>query len=130
VTLGIKYPFEPPQVRFITLVYHPNIDSMGRICLDTLKAQPQGSWAPSVNINTLLLSIRLLLTYPNAYDCLVPTIAEEYKCHIESFRANARRETVLTRAYAYGYGFGFFAFFAVGVGGRGGERVGGGERGT
>ncbi|KAJ1434134.1 ubiquitin-conjugating enzyme/RWD-like protein, partial [Ochromonadaceae sp. CCMP2298] len=95
VTLGVKYPFEPPQVRFITPVYHPNIDSMGRICLDTLKAQPQGSWAPSVNINTLLLSIRLLLAYPNADDCLVPAIAEEYKCNIESFRANARRETVL-----------------------------------
>lgn len=56
------------------LLYQPNIDSEGRICLDTLKMQPQGSWAPSVNINTLLLSIRLLLAYPNPEDGLVADI--------------------------------------------------------
>lgn len=53
-----RYPFEPPRVRFITPIYHPNIDSDGRICLDTLKVQPQGTWSPSVNISTLLLTIR------------------------------------------------------------------------
>jgi ubiquitin-protein ligase len=36
-----RYPFEPPKVRFLTPVYHPNIDERGRICLDTLKPQPQ-----------------------------------------------------------------------------------------
>lgn len=29
------------MVRFVTPVFHPNIDERGRICLDTLKAQPQ-----------------------------------------------------------------------------------------
>jgi ubiquitin-conjugating enzyme E2 T len=74
-----RYPFEPPRVRFITPIYHPNIDSDGRICLDTLKMQPQGSWSPSVNINTLLLTIRILMSTPNADDGLEPEITEEFK---------------------------------------------------
>ena len=36
-----RYPFEPPKVRFLTPIYHPNIDDGVRICLDTLKMQPQ-----------------------------------------------------------------------------------------
>jgi ubiquitin-conjugating enzyme E2 T len=90
-----RYPFEPPRVRFMTPIYHPNIDSDGRICLDTLKMQPHGSWSPSVNINTLLLTIRVLMSNPNADDGLVPDITEEYKRDIALWRRKASDHTKL-----------------------------------
>ena len=35
--LDIKYPMQPPRCRFLTRIYHPNVDAVGRICLDILK---------------------------------------------------------------------------------------------
>ena len=41
LTVPTRDPFEPPKARFVTPIYHPNIDDGGRICLDTLKMAPQ-----------------------------------------------------------------------------------------
>ncbi|KAG7391243.1 Ubiquitin-conjugating enzyme E2 T [Phytophthora pseudosyringae] len=89
-----RYPFEPPKVRFVTPIYHPNIDDAGRICLDTLKMQPKGSWLPSVNLSTLLTTIRLLMAEPNADDGLMPEIADIFKHNRELFNRKATEMTV------------------------------------
>ena len=94
INITDRYPLEPPRARFLTKIYHPNIDSEGRICLDTLKMPPQGSWSPSVNINTLLLTIRLLLAHPNADDGLVPDITEQYKRDKQAFIRDAKMNTL------------------------------------
>jgi len=88
-----RYPFEPPKVRFITQVYHPNIDSGGRICLDTLVMPPKGSWAPSLNISTLLASIQSLIAEPNPDDGLMLDITNEYKHNRARFNETAKMWT-------------------------------------
>ncbi|CAF1441152.1 unnamed protein product [Adineta steineri] len=56
------YPHRPPQVRFITKIFHPNIwYDDGLVCVDILK----DGWLPSYDILAILHSIRLLLIDPN-----------------------------------------------------------------
>ena len=73
-----RYPFEPPKVQYITPIYHPNIDSVGRICLDILNLPPKGAWKPSLNIATVLQSLRLLMAEPNPDDGLMVDITHQY----------------------------------------------------
>lgn len=88
-----RYPFEPPKVRFMTPIYHPNVDSGGRICLDTLKMKPTGSWTPSINIPTLLTTIRTLMAHPNGDDGLMPEITKLFVGHRSQFEEIAREHT-------------------------------------
>ncbi|XP_073114575.1 uncharacterized protein [Elaeis guineensis] len=55
------YPFKPPQVKFETPCFHPNIDHCGNICLDIL----QDMWSSAYDCRTILLSIQSLLGEPN-----------------------------------------------------------------
>ncbi|XP_016067067.1 PREDICTED: ubiquitin-conjugating enzyme E2 T [Miniopterus natalensis] len=88
-----RYPFEPPQIRFLTPIYHPNIDSAGRICLDILKLPPKGAWRPSLSIATVLASIQLLMSEPNPDDPLMADISSEFKYNKPAFLKSARQWT-------------------------------------
>jgi len=65
----------PPKVRFLTRIYHPNIDKLGRICLDILKDK----WSPALQIRTVLLSVQALLSAPNPDDPLDEGVARHWR---------------------------------------------------
>ena len=50
-----EYPTKPPQVRFLTKMFHPNIYTDGQICLDIL----QNQWSPIFDIGLILTSIQV-----------------------------------------------------------------------
>lgn len=87
------YPFKAPKVRFITPIYHPNINEQGQICIDILKDQ----WAPSLTIPKVLLSITSLLTDANPKDPLAPAVAKVYVENRDKFNRIAAE---WTRKYA------------------------------
>ena len=84
-----SYPMDPPKVRFLTKIYHPNVDRLGRICLDVLKDK----WSPALQIRTVLLSIQALLSAPEPDDPLDATVAEHFKRNRPEAEAQAREWT-------------------------------------
>ncbi|KAK4996664.1 Ubiquitin-conjugating enzyme E2 11 [Elasticomyces elasticus] len=80
-----RYPYSPPEVRFTTPIFHPNIDFSGRICLDILKDK----WSPVQNVHSVMISVQSLLGEPNNASPLNGQAAElwdkdpeEYKKHV------------------------------------------------
>ncbi|KAH8357950.1 hypothetical protein KR200_004358, partial [Drosophila serrata] len=70
-----SYPFKPPQVRFLTRIYHCNVDRCGTICLDVLGER----WSPIITVSKILFSIYLLMAECNPNDPLDSYIADMYK---------------------------------------------------
>lgn len=60
ILLPDEYPFEPPIVRFITRVWHPNVRfSNGEICNDILKISGESkyTWSPGSDIVSVIMNI-------------------------------------------------------------------------
>lgn len=105
---------QPPVLRFLTRVYHPNIDCLGNICADyqawwndpelrrfvvaaNIDRSSVSWFATKGCLGSILTAICGLLASPNVEDPLVPEIAETYVKDHERYREIA---SFYTRNYA------------------------------
>jgi ubiquitin-conjugating enzyme E2 A len=61
LTFPSDYPQLPPQARFLSRMFHPNINDHGGVCVDILGR----NWTPVNDVGTILLSLQALLCTPN-----------------------------------------------------------------
>lgn len=86
IRIPSEYPFQPPVMKFITKIWHPNVSSVtvshlapsptptrafanlyhqqGAICLDTLGT----AWSPVLTLKSALISLQSLLSSPEPKD--------------------------------------------------------------
>lgn len=55
------YPLKPPELCFLTPIYHPNILNDGRIRIDVLEDQ----WSPALTLLPALLTVHTILQNPD-----------------------------------------------------------------
>ena len=85
-----NYPNEPPDVKFITKIYHPNISfDNGVICVATKSSE----WENNKRIINVIYSIFDLLNKPNLEHGLNKEALLLYKFDYESFNKKAKELT-------------------------------------
>eukprot|EP01135_Chromosphaera_perkinsii_P007105 Nk52_evm4s696 gene=Nk52_evmTU4s696 len=63
ISYPVDYNYSPPEVKFMTIPFHPNVDiNTGKPCIDFLD-DPE-LWHEEISLLTLLLSLQLLLADP------------------------------------------------------------------
>ena len=65
-----RYPFEPPQVKFLSRMFHPNVSKDGEISMDVL----QSNWTPAFTVKSIIENIILMLDHPNFEDMAISNI--------------------------------------------------------
>lgn len=94
INIPNEYPFKPPQMKFSTKIYHPNISSVtGAICLDILK----DAWTPILTLKSSLISLQSLLQSPEPSD---PQDAEVAKHYISNRKGFEETAAYWTKIYA------------------------------
>ncbi|KAG9297227.1 hypothetical protein G9A89_003523 [Geosiphon pyriformis] len=94
------YPLMPPQLKFLTEMWHPNVYPDGEVCISIL--HPPGEdkygyedagerWLPVHTVETILLSVISMLSTPNDESPANIEAAKEWRDSYPAFKKRVQR---------------------------------------
>ncbi|KAH0802162.1 signal peptidase I [Histomonas meleagridis] len=87
IAIPNEFPHKAPTFKFITKIYHPNVDQeKGLICLKVLQ-----EWAPSVKIAKVLTDIYNLMITPEPEHAVDAAIGQEFMENRAAFDRKGQR---------------------------------------
>ncbi|XP_039670716.1 uncharacterized protein LOC120567772 isoform X1 [Perca fluviatilis] len=89
---GPDYPAKPPLIRFVTQVYHCNVNSVGRICHNIFDR----NYNAHITMREILEAVYGLLIIPEPADPLDSILAEEFLTSRETYELEAEKHTEAT----------------------------------
>mmetsp|Transcript_10248 Transcript_10248/g.11326 ORF Transcript_10248/g.11326 Transcript_10248/m.11326 type:complete len:232 (+) Transcript_10248:77-772(+) len=82
-----SYPYDPPKAVCDTLIYHPNIDLKGAVCLNILRAD----WKPVLTLGSVIFGLMTLFLEPNPDDPLNKEAADLMVNNMAEFERNVNK---------------------------------------
>ncbi|KAG0425098.1 hypothetical protein HPB47_027728, partial [Ixodes persulcatus] len=95
-----EYPLRPPKMKFITEIWHPNIDKNGDVCISILHEpgddkygyeKASERWLPVHTVETILISVISMLADPNDESPQNVDAAKEWRENYSEFKRKVAR---------------------------------------
>jgi ubiquitin-conjugating enzyme E2 G1 len=101
LTFPDDFPQNPPEMKFITEMWHPNIYQDGRVCISIL--HPPGTdrfneqesaeerWRPVLGVEQILVSVVSMLNEPNCDSPANIDASVQFRDHKEDYKKKVRQ---------------------------------------
>ncbi|KAH0814076.1 hypothetical protein GEV33_008717 [Tenebrio molitor] len=95
-----EYPLRPPKMKFVTEIWHPNIDKNGDVCISILHEpgddkfgyeKASERWLPVHTVETILISVISMLADPNDESPANVDAAKEWREMYGEFKRKVAR---------------------------------------
>lgn len=94
------YPMSPPELRFVSEFWHPNVFPNGKVCLSILHPPgedamsgelPAERWLPTQSVTTIILSLLSVLNDPNCASPANVDASVEWRNNREAYKTRCRK---------------------------------------
>uniref|UniRef100_A0AC34QXI1 UBC core domain-containing protein n=1 Tax=Panagrolaimus sp. JU765 TaxID=591449 RepID=A0AC34QXI1_9BILA len=82
VELPNEFPYKPPQMHFVTRIYHPNVDEQGKVDVPICSNE---FWKPAIRMPNVCDAVIDLLDRPNPHHALRKDVGEQMLKDREKF---------------------------------------------